>query len=56
MVIKNSSVEKSPLSFETPACRDMSWGAEELNGVGNCRTMARNRIRRCKEDFICGLK
>jgi hypothetical protein len=31
VIIKKSSVEKSSLSFETPACRDMSFGAEELN-------------------------
>jgi hypothetical protein len=33
-------------SFETPACRDMSLGAEELNGVGSCRIRAR-------EEFGC---
>jgi hypothetical protein len=33
MVIKKSSVEKSWLRFETPACQDVSLGAEELNRV-----------------------
>jgi hypothetical protein len=31
VVVKKSSVEKSELSFETPACQDMSLGTEELN-------------------------
>jgi hypothetical protein len=33
VVIKKSSVEKSELSSETPACRDMSLGAEELSAA-----------------------
>jgi hypothetical protein len=30
---KKSPLEKSQLSFETPACQDMSLGAEELSRV-----------------------
>jgi hypothetical protein len=28
--MKKSAVEKSQSSFEAPACRDMSFGAQEL--------------------------
>jgi hypothetical protein len=28
---KNKEDRLSQLSFETPACQDMSWGVEELN-------------------------
>jgi hypothetical protein len=40
-------------SFETPACQNMSLGAEELNWVdNNCKKW----IRLWKEDFMCDLK
>jgi hypothetical protein len=29
--VGRSSIEMSRVEFETPACRDMSLGAEELN-------------------------
>jgi hypothetical protein len=31
-------------SFEKPACRDMSLGAEEFNWDGSCRIMARKEL------------
>jgi hypothetical protein len=31
VVIKKSSLDKNRVSFETPACQDMSLLAEELN-------------------------
>jgi hypothetical protein len=31
VIVKKSSVEKSLPSFETPVCREMSFGAEEMN-------------------------
>jgi hypothetical protein len=52
MSIKNSSVESQALSFETPACRDMGLGAEELNrifGIGSCRI-------RVRKEFDCEKK
>jgi hypothetical protein len=41
------------VDFGTPACRNMSLGAEELNWVYNDGKKA---IRQCKEDFMCDLK
>jgi hypothetical protein len=56
----NAVIKKIQLSsrewrveFETPACRDMSLGAEQLNWVDNS---GKKGIRRCKEDFMCDLK
>jgi hypothetical protein len=51
VVIRKSSVGKMELSFETPACQDMSLGAEELNsvfGIGSCR-MARKELGAAKK-------
>jgi hypothetical protein len=31
-------------NFETPACQNMSLGAEELNLIGSCRIMARKEL------------
>jgi hypothetical protein len=39
-------------SFETPACRDVDLGTEELNWV-QLQNNSKNGIRRCKEDFVC---
>jgi hypothetical protein len=36
-------------SFETPACRDMSLGAEKLNLVDSFRIMARKELGCAKE-------
>jgi hypothetical protein len=38
--------------FETPACRDMSLGVEELNWVGSCRTMTGKELG-CEKNFSC---
>jgi hypothetical protein len=75
VVIKKNSFQKPfrvELSSETPACQDMSLGAEELNwielrswqlqrriGDGSGRWLRRNGkkwIRLCKEDSVCDLK
>jgi hypothetical protein len=48
-----SSIEWSEeSSFETPACRDMSLGTQELNWVEN---NGKKGSRLWKEDFMCGL-
>jgi hypothetical protein len=49
----NVAAQSEESNFETPACRDKSLGAEELNCVNNT---GKKGIRRCKEDFVCDLK
>jgi hypothetical protein len=50
VVIKKFSVEKSQLSFETPACQNISRGTE-LNK--QLQDNGKKGISRCKEDFMC---
>jgi hypothetical protein len=38
--------------FETPACQEMSLGAEELNWIGSCRIMARKKLD-CEKRTSC---
>jgi fructosamine-3-kinase len=45
---ENNRVESS---FETPACRDMSLGAEELSW--QLQKNGKKGIRRCKKDVMC---
>jgi hypothetical protein len=40
------------LSFETPVCQEMNFGAEELNWVGSCRIMARKELD-CEKKTSC---
>jgi hypothetical protein len=58
---KDKEDRLSQLNFETPACQDMSFRAEELElrdlAVENdLRRNGKKGIRLCKEDFICDLK
>jgi hypothetical protein len=51
VVIKKSSVEKSQSSFETPAYRDMSLGAEELKCVGSHRILITKELSSEKDSM-----
>jgi hypothetical protein len=44
----NWATQSEESSFEMPACRDMSLGAEELNWVNN---NGKKGIKWCKEDL-----
>jgi hypothetical protein len=56
----STRVNNEELGFETPACQDMSLGAEELNRVESSELQLQNNgkkeIRLYKEDLKCDLK